>query len=400
MYDVLAGVHVLEVASWTFVPSCGAILADWGADVVKVELPDVGDPQRRMFTEQIANQPGIVLVDLPNRGKRSLGLDLGTKEGQGIFHRLVESADVVITSFLPAARRRLRIDVDDLRAINPKIIVAIGSGQGTRGPEANAGGYDYSSAYARSGMAFQMTGSGPEVPQLPPALGDLYAGFALASGVAAALFRRERTGTPSVVDVSLLSAAMWGSATNIMAAAYDSEILKSTGRLDPPIHPVVNSYRTRDGRWLYLVLLQSDRYWEEFVERIGRPEFVTDPRFNTEEARVKNKVECVRALDAVFAERTLEEWKVALDGIQGPWAVVQSFSEVLRDPQVIANDYVVPIDGTDCQRVVVPSPVQFDGPIGAIGRTPQPGEQTEAILNDLGLKTATIQDLRSRGIVG
>src|SRR5438105_3491100 len=117
MYDVLAGVRVLEVASWTFVPSCGAICADWGADVIKVELPKTGDPQRRMFTEQIPNQPGIVLVDLPNRGKRSLGLDLRTEEGQGVFHRLVANADVVITSFLPTARQRLRIDVDTLRAI-------------------------------------------------------------------------------------------------------------------------------------------------------------------------------------------------------------------------------------------------------------------------------------------
>ena len=396
MYEVLNGVRILELAAWTFVPACGGICADWGADVIKIEPVEGGDPQRYRF----ANQPGNVMMDLPNRGKRSIALDLRSPDGRAVLADLVRDADVLTTSYLPAARRRLGIDVDQLRAINPKIIVACGSGQGSHGPEAAAGGYDMTSAWARSGMCHHMTGNASEPPPFPPAMLDLQSGFALAAGVAGALFRRERSGIPSVVDVSLLSTGMWMMGPNIMAAVHGTETLPTSGRLSPPINPVCNSYRARDGRWFYMILLESERYWADLCTRLGRSDLIDDPRYATPAARDKNKTACVLELDAIFARHTLDELTEIFDGMPGPWAKVQNFSEVIVDPQVVENGYIAWLDDPDNPRPVVSGPVQFDrNPVGAIAPTPELGEDTEEILRAIGYAADRIDGLRTRGVV-
>ena len=209
MTDVLAGTRILEVAMWAFVPSAGAVLADWGADVLKVELPGIGDPQRAILgTGFLPGGDGDVdyMVEIPNRGKRSIAIDLTTDDGLELLYRLAETADVFLTNWLPDARRRRRIDVEHIRARNPDIIYVRGHGQGARGPEAERGGYDSSSYWSRGGIAYAV--SPPEQPhpvRMRSAFGDIMGGLTLAGAIGAALYRRERTGEASVVDVSLLN---------------------------------------------------------------------------------------------------------------------------------------------------------------------------------------------------
>ena len=212
MQDVLAGIRVVEVAAWTFVPISGAVLAEWGADVIKIEHPQSGDPQRGLVSSGLVPGAGGVnfMFEIPNRGKRSVALDLSTDGGRELLYKLVETADVFVTNYLPDVRARLGIDVDDIRARNPNVIYVRGSGQGAHGPEAGRGGFDGATFWARSGCAMAFKDPKAEWPvDQRPAFGDVLGGLTIAGGIAAAIARRERTGEPSVVDVSLLGMGLW-----------------------------------------------------------------------------------------------------------------------------------------------------------------------------------------------
>jgi crotonobetainyl-CoA:carnitine CoA-transferase CaiB-like acyl-CoA transferase len=405
MDQVLAGVRVVELATWTFVPACGAVLADWGADVVKVEHPVTGDPQRGLMMSGMvgdgAQAPVNFTMETPNRGKRSIGLDITSDAGRDVLHKLVAGADVFITSFLPAARRRLRVDVDDLRAINPRLIYARGHGQGVRGPEADRGGYDTTSFWARSGLAnFHTPKDGSGYPPFhSPAIGDLTSGQTLAGGIAAALFRRERTGEPSVVDVSLLSVGMWSMAPGIVASRLlDIEDLPMSPHGEM-MNPLTNFYRTKDGRYLTLIMLESDRYWAPLCEAIGRPELATDPRFDSFAARADNRAECIAILDEVFAQRTLDDWHDVLDGV-AVWGPVRAAREVHDDTQALANGYLPEVEAPDGSTFrLVSTPVQFDEAPMRPTRSPEHGEQTEQVLLDLGYDWPAIVQLKDDGVV-
>ena len=313
MREVLQGVKVVEVASWTFVPAAGAVLADWGADVLKIEHPVTGDPQRGLISSGLipAGAGGInYIMEQPNRGKRSVALDLGTDEGRELLYRLAETADVFLTNFLPDARERLLIDVEHIRARNPDIIYVRGTGQGVRGPDARKGGYDGASYWARGGLAMALTPAGLEWPISPrPAFGDVMGGMTIAGGIAAALFRRERTGEPSVVDVSLLGLALWNLGPDVVASKlYETKQAPKFDRAESP-NPIVGVYRTQDGRFIMLMMLESDRYWADFCRHIERPELIDDPRFEDAAARYENRRECVGVLDEVFASRPFAEWR-------------------------------------------------------------------------------------------
>jgi len=390
MRNVLDGVRVLEVAQWWFVPSAGAVLADWGAEVIKIEHPETGDPQRGLVTSGLVPQGGFNFMwEQPNRSKRSVAIDLASDAGRELLYRLAERSDVFLTSFLPEARRRLRIDVEDLRVVNPRIVYARGSGQGARGPEAERGGYDGASFWARGGVAAALTSdpSGPPVSQRP-AFGDGIGGMALAGGIAAALFRRERTGEAAVLDLSLLATAMWTLAPDITMAkaltGLGGRLPRFDRRTSP--NPIVNAYATKDARWLMLIMLQSDLDWPDLCRHLGRPELATDPRFRDGAARFAHRGECVDALDAIFAERTLEEWKRALATTRGVWAPVQRPIELYDDPHVLANGYLADVelaDGTHCELVA--SPVHFDGSPPPLRAAPECGQHTEEVLLELGL---------------
>lgn len=388
MRGALDGVRVLEVAAWTFVPAAGAILADWGADVVKIEHPVTGDPQRGLVSTGLLPSGSVdFMIEGPNRGKRSVGLDLAHPDGLELLYRLAETSDVFLTSFLPAARRRLRVDVEHIRARNPEIVYVRGSGQGVRGPEAERGGFDSAAYWSRSGIA-RMLGD-PSVrfpPPQRPAFGDLTGALALAGGISAALFRRATTGIASVVDVSLLGTAVWNLMPDITAAGLFGDPPRRKIDWDAVPNPLVNMYETADGRFLSFTMLESDRYWPEVCRAIGKPEWIDDERFEDATARFMNHRECIGLLRGVFAERPLAEWREVLAEVEGVWAVVQTPLEVHDDPQVVANGYLRPVESADATTFSLPAnPVQFDEGPPDLTRAPEHGEHTEAVLLELGL---------------
>lgn len=406
MHDVLRGIRVLEVASWTFVPAAGAVLADWGADVIKVEHPVTGDPQRGLITSGlIPGAAGVVnfMIEQPNRGKRSIGIDLGHPDGLEILYRLVEQSDVFLTNFLPDARRRLRIDVEDVRARNPAIIYVRGHGQGTKGPDAGKGGYDGASYWARGGIGASLTPADREWPVSQTAgFGDLNGGMTIAGGICGALLKRERTGEPSVVDVSLFGLAMWTMSPNIIASRlFDLPGgLPSFGTRPVSPNPLVGMYRTKDGRFISLVMLEPDRFWADLVEHLGRPDLADDPRFADAAARGQNREACLAELDAAFGSRTLDEWRTALADLKGVWAPMQTAYETHDDPQAVANGYVVRVDpGDGTTFPVIASPVQFDETPFTLTPAPEHGQHTEEILMDLGLDWDAIATHKESGAV-
>ena len=401
MERVLQGVRIVEVAQWWFVPAAGAVLADWGADVIKIEHPVTGDPQRGLVTSGLVPSTGGVnfMIEQPNRGKRSVGLDLAQPRGRDLLYRLVETADVFLTNFLPPARRRLQIDVGDIRRVNPRIVYVRGHGQGARGPDAEKGGYDAASFWCRGGIANAVTPPGAAAPVMQrAAFGDSTGGMAVAGGIAAALFRRERTGEPAVVDVSLLGTAMWVMGPDIIASKLLGIDLPSGDRTQPP-NPIVNSYRTKDGRWLFLNMLQPDRFWPDLCRRLGRPELIADPRFADGRTRFENRGECVRILDAIFAAKTLAEWRAQLADAEGVWAPMQSARELPDDPQAVANDYLPEVERDGTRFTLVASPVQFDERSPALGPAPDLGQHTEEVLLELGLSWDDLAAAKEAGAI-
>ena len=397
MEEVLKGIRVVEVAQWWFVPSAGAVLADWGADVLKIEHPVGGDPGRGLITSGLVPAAGDVnfMVEQPNRGKRSIGLDLAHPEGLAILHRLIKTADVFLTNFLPPARRRLKIDVDDLRALNPRLIYVRGHGQGARGPDAEKGGFDAASFWCRGGIANALTQPDAPAPVMQrAAFGDSTGGMTIAGGIAAALFRRERTGVASVVDISLLSTGMWVLSADIVAARLLGQDLPINDRTRAP-NPIVNSYRTKDGRWLFLNMLQPDRYWDDLCRHLERPDLAIDPRFADGDRRSANRAECIGELETTFASRTLAEWRAKLATVAGVWSPMQTASEVGADEQAIANGYLLDVDrGDGTHFTLVANPVQFDETPPTLRPAPELGQHTEEVLLGLGLSWGDLARLK------
>ena len=405
MQGTMEGVRVVELAAWTFVPAAGAILADWGADVIKVEHPETGDPQRGLVSMGVI--PGVggasafnFLIEQPNRGKRSIGIDVANPEGLEVLYQLIETADVFLTNLLPDSCKRLKVDLESVRARNPKIIYTRGHGQGVRGEDANRGAFDAAAYFARAGVADAMMTAGAEYPPTQrPAFGDVMGGLTIATGISAALFKRERTGEPSVVDVSLLGVGMWNMSFDILLTRALGFPMPKGDRAMAP-NPLTNVYKTADDRFIIIVFLQADRHWGEFCEAIERQDLLDDPRFKDATVRAQNKVECVGELDRTFASQPLEHWKKRLAGIEGVWAPLQTAYEVFEDPQAIANGYVPTVEAGDGSSfALINNPVQFDEQPAAPRRAPEHGEHTETILLELGMDWERIIALKESAAI-
>ena len=402
----MEGVRVLEVAQFTFVPAAGAVLADWGADVIKVEHAESGDAQRGLsvlMDMPVGSGSFAPLMEHPNRGKRSIGLALEQPEALEVLHELIRTSDVFLTNFLPRARRKLGIELEDVRRTNPDIIYVRGSGFGSSGPDSDKGGYDSTAFWARGGSALGTTPTEFDgLCKMPAgAYGDSLGGMTIAGGIAAALLARERTGATSVVDVSLLGVGAWANALSVaFALLTGAPPVRGPSTNSARTNPLAGNYRTADNRWIVLAMLQPGRYWPDFCRRVDREDLISDVRFATVEALTANAARAAEILQTVIASRTLGEWTAQFAGMEGQWGVAQDPWEVGQDPALRANGMigeVVDIDGT--RRELVANPVQFDETPVSLTRAPQFAEHTDEILRGLGKSDDELIGLKIAGAV-
>jgi crotonobetainyl-CoA:carnitine CoA-transferase CaiB-like acyl-CoA transferase len=399
----LAGIRVVEVAMWAFVPACGGMLSDLGADVIKVEPPS-GDPLRGLQIGGMGGEGSKIDYSWEsyNRGKRSITLDLKTEAGREVLMRLCEGADVFLTNLLPPARRSMGIDAESIRARFPGIIYASGSGSGPNGPEKDKGGYDAISFWARGSISATMTEDGASRPVGPPgpAFGDTASGAMLSGAICAALVKKLRTGQGSTVDVSLLGSAMWSMQRLICQATADGVLRFPRPANAMPFNVLVGNYRTSDGRFLALCMLQADKYWAKFCEVAGRPDMASDPRYVDAAARRANAEACWADVTALFASKTLAEWREILYRQDGQWEVVQEVGEMQHDVQVQANHYLQRADYGDGTTIpLVGLPMLFDGQALPARRSPDLGADSDALLGQLGYDEEAVIDLKVQGVV-
>jgi crotonobetainyl-CoA:carnitine CoA-transferase CaiB-like acyl-CoA transferase len=407
MTKVMQGVRVLEVAQYTFVPAAGAILADWGADVIKIEHPLHGDAQRGFRTVgDVPLDPNRnVTIEHPNRGKRSVGIDLSKQQGQALVHEIARTADVFLTNYLPSQRQKFKIDLEHIRAVNPRIIYARGSAFGDKGPERDKGGFDSSAFWTRGGVGYSL--SPPEVGgalmQGIPGMGDSTGGMNIAGGISAALFHRERTGEAIELDVSLLSTAWWlgAGAVNLgmeTGRVVHSPMPRSGGSA---LNPFSGTYRTADGGIIYLCVLTPGRYIRDTFTHLGLAEAADDPRFSTVEALMQNAAAASALIVTAIANRTMDEWRHSLRTMQGQCAAFQSVLDLVTDEQALANDMIFEVETPNSDKPIrlVRGPVQFNHAPVETKRGPQPSEHTETFLLEMGLDWARIERLKADGAI-
>ncbi|WP_208029297.1 CaiB/BaiF CoA transferase family protein [Rhabdothermincola sediminis] len=402
MTRVLEGIRVVEVDNWGFAPSAGTVLADWGADVVKVEDPRRGDPLRGIFGAVSFAEGAMVnfLHEQWNRNKRSVGIDLATAEGRALLDDLVRSSDVFLTNYLPPLRRKFRLEPADLRAVNPSLVYALATGQGSKGPDAERPSYDYVSAWARAGVGDRLTPEGGPLTGQRAGFIDTTAGNFLAGAVAAALVRKERTGEGVDVEVSLLASGAWMIGPDIANFLTNGFELPRSGPDGRGAGPLMTWYECQDGKRLVFTMMNPEAYWPA-VCRALEVDLLSDPRFDTPEKRAAANEELHDLLRSIIATRPRAEWAEHLDAEDIVWAPVQPPSEYVDDVQVRANGYLVevehPVRGT---TRLVASPAQFDGqPIEGRWAAPEIGQHTDEVLAGIGVSADRLEDLRARGVV-
>jgi crotonobetainyl-CoA:carnitine CoA-transferase CaiB-like acyl-CoA transferase len=394
----MEGIRVVELGFWVAGPGCGGILADWGADVVKVE-PLTGDPFRgiaeyfRLATGQDVNPP----FELDNRGKRSISLDYGTERGRAVLLALIDQADVFVTNLRVDALERAGLDHAGLLARRPELVYASVTGLGLAGDERNRAAYDVGSFWSRAGVAAALTPDGSPLPYQRGGMGDHMTAMATAGGVAAALLVRERTGKGQLVSTSLLRIGAY-------MLGWDASITLRTGLPTVPMtrttapNPLIVDYGGADGRRFWLLGLEGDRHWPNLLRAIERPELGDDPRFVDLFARVVNAAALVELLDDVFATRSAAEWAEVFDREGVWWAPVQAVDELVHDPQAAAAGCFIG-SGEDDHRVVA-TPVDFGTTRWSPGADiPEVGQHTEEILLELGYDWDAIISLKDAGAI-
>jgi crotonobetainyl-CoA:carnitine CoA-transferase CaiB-like acyl-CoA transferase len=381
----LKGLRVIEMGVWVAAPSAGALLADWGADVIKVE-PPAGDPMRSAFGSLGIGEdfPNPAFAQ-DNRGKRSVVLDLRDGTARASLEQLLDTADVFLTNLRPDALDGLGLEPEATVERHPRLVYCSVSGYGLRGEDRNRPAYDIGAFWARSGLSVQLSNSEGIPLNARGGIGDHITGLAATAGLLAAVLEQRQTGRGRVVEVSLLR-------TGSYVLGWDLSLQANLGKVAPaePRHsnqtPLMNSYRTKDGRWLFFTGLEADRHIEGICRALGREDLLSDPRFADARALRKNRVEVISTLDEIIATEPLEVWAERLDRAGVWWAPAQGPAEVLADPQLLANDGVVELgdeaDGTSQHSIN--GPVSFsDSRVRPSQPAPKLGEHTDAVLAEL-----------------
>ena len=396
---MLEGVRIVELGVWVAGPAAGGMLADWGADVIKVE-PPAGDPMRGFFQSAIgydaASNPPF---DLDNRGKRSVVLDLRTPAGKSALDAIVATADVFLTNMRPGALARLGLDHETLLARDPRLVYASVTGFGLEGAENDRAGYDVGAFWARSGVAdlFRVRGEPPLA--LRGGFGDHVTGIATVAGILGALLERTKTGRGRLVETSLLRTGMYTIGWDLgIQLVYDK--LRGTLARSESDNPMVNCYEAGCGRWFWLIGLEGNRHFPILCRAIDRPDLASDERFSSPKNRRTNRKELIAILDGIFRERARDEWAVRFDAEEVWWVPVQSPSEAVVDPQALANGAVCDVEGSGegaADFRAIASPVGFRDrgertPPSRLGPVPRAGAHTEQVLREAGLDDAAIAD--------
>ena len=392
----LAGVRVVELAHWMAGPAAGGVLADWGADVVKVE-PRGGEPMRHIWGSMGANPdaPNGAFTSA-NRGKRSIELDVRSAEGRDVLERLLGQADVLVTNLRPAALRRLGLDPEGVAERFPRLVYCSLTAYGWGGPDEEKAGYDLASFFARTGIAHEITTQGQPPAPLMQGLGDTYAAMTAVAGILAALHERTTTGTGRFVEASLLRTGMWALAGELGVQAMGGRPRPPYPRENCPT-PLYNSYRTADDRWFFLVGVEARRHLPRVLAAIERSDLLDDERFATARAVSKNRRDFIPILDSAFAEHPLAHWVGVFEEHDVWWGPVQTPAEVVDDVQARATGAWVQVDGVrigDRQVESVDSPIRYGGVSrDVVAGPPRAGQHTREVLAELGLDPAAVEAL-------
>jgi formyl-CoA transferase len=396
--NIFSGLKVVDVASFIAGPSAAVILSDFGADVIKVEPPS-GDPWRH--GHKIPPQPqaeDAYQWHLANRNKRSITLDLKSPSAQQVLQELVTWADVLIANTPHPARKKLKLEYDDVVRWNPRLIYADVTGFGDKGPDADLPGFDITSYWARSGL-LSMTRDAGVPPTWPVAgSGDNATAVGLYSAIVTALYRRERTGEGAYVTTSLLAEGVWSASVSIQAALCGAKFFGLHDRKNPA-NAAMNVYRAADGTW-FVLIVTPDKF-VAVAKAIGRPDLLTDPRFSDPAKLMTNMPQLTAILDDVFSAQPMAHWYAVFNGIHVTFGAVREPEEVINDPQLRSNEIVIPLEGAGGKlAATISSPIQVHGVAKASARrAPDLGEHTEEILRELGFDGKDVDGLRASGAV-
>jgi len=396
----MTGIKVVELGVWIAGPAAGGFMADWGADVVKLEPPGAGDPSR-IFQKMLgADMPTNPIFEMDNRGKQSVAVDLTTDDGREIAARLLADADVFITNLRLAALQGLGLDWDTLKANHPRLVYCHITGYGLDGPDVNRPAYDVAAFWSRAGIAHLLSDEGEPPPFQRGGMGDHNAGMAGAAAISAALFEREKSGQGQMVSTSLFREGMYTVSFDLNAMLMWGLPI-GLGNRTRTANPAMNNYQAGDGRRFWITGLDGNRHWPPLCRAVGRPEWLTDERFAEARGRYENAEELIAMLDEIFTTRSLDDWaEVFATEPDFFWAPINSPEDLLADEQTWASGGIVNVPDGLATTAMIATPVDFERTAWApTALAPRLGEHTTEVLASLGYSREDIERMTADGSV-